>query len=134
MRRHDDPTVVCPFDAKHKMPSARLQWHLPKCKAYKEHLAEGRPVLHCPHNYYHIFFGEAELEAHLGECQNRRREQEAREQEQELDRARKQWHTQRLEHNASDLFSTSETDNAVGSEGISHNAQGELSFCQEVDQ
>ena len=77
MRRHDDPIVVCPFDPKHKMPSARLQWHLPKCKTYKEHLAEGRSVFHCPHNYYHIFFAETELEAHLSECQNRLKELEA---------------------------------------------------------
>jgi len=51
------------------MPSLRLQWHLPKCKAMNKRQREGLPILHCRHNYLHIFFENGELAEHEANCE-----------------------------------------------------------------
>ena len=68
MRRHDDPMIVCPFDSSHKMPSARLQWHLVSCKAKKQRLESGLPIFHCQYNYSHIYLEQGLLDHHQEVC------------------------------------------------------------------
>ena len=62
------PSVICPFDKNHKMPAARLIWHLAKCKSKKKHEQDGKPVFHCRHNFLHIHFGQEENKACEAEC------------------------------------------------------------------
>ena len=69
MRRFDDEQVVCPFDEKHKMPKARLQWHFVKCKAKLEREQQGLPTYHCRHHYMHIFFDAEPLAIHEATCE-----------------------------------------------------------------
>ncbi len=68
MRRFDDPSVICPFDKNHKMPSARLPWHIVRCNAHKSRQEQGLPIYHCRHNYSHIYLEKEELVAHESEC------------------------------------------------------------------
>ena len=69
MRRFDDEQVVCPFDEKHKMPKARLQWHFVKCRAKLEREQQGLPTYHCRHHYMHIFFEAEPLAIHEATCE-----------------------------------------------------------------
>jgi len=71
MRRFDDPIVPCPFDASHRLQEPRLQWHLLKCPARTKHAEEGKPVFHCPNNFLHIYFTEADLQGHMAVCPSR---------------------------------------------------------------
>ena len=68
MRRFDDEQVICPFDKQHKMPSARLQWHLVKCRSKLEREQQGLPTYHCKFHYMHIFFDKEELHTHEADC------------------------------------------------------------------
>ena len=71
MRRFDDAIIQCPFDKAHKMPSARLQWHLASCKTKKARIEQQLPILHCANNYYHIFLDQADLDAHTEACDSK---------------------------------------------------------------
>ena len=69
MRRHNDEIVECPFDKNHKMPQPRLQWHITnKCKAQQTREEQRLPILHCKHNFMHIYFERDALELHESDC------------------------------------------------------------------
>ena len=58
--------VECPVDPQHRMPRHRLQWHLlNRCK--KAQALEGR-LLHCPHDFSHVYLERAPFEVHVRAC------------------------------------------------------------------
>ena len=72
MRKFDDLTIDCPLNPLHKMPSLRLQWHLPKCKAGILKATPDAKFYHCQDNYLHCFLSMEAHDQHLLHCQSKR--------------------------------------------------------------
>jgi len=54
-------TISCPFDASHKMPEPRLQWHILRCP-------KRSAMFHCKHSFKHHFLTKAARDRHQDEC------------------------------------------------------------------
>lgn len=70
MRHYQDQTISCPFFPEHKMPSLKLQWHLPKSKCEQKFREKypNTPILRCKFNYFHIFFSPEDHARHETTC------------------------------------------------------------------